>query len=201
MKIHNFEQRSPEWFAVRKLKLTASKADAIAAAGKGLETLCLELVAENYSLAEPENYTNEAMQRGVELEAEARSMYEALKDFPKIEEVGFVEYSDFVGCSPDGLVDDDGLIEIKCPQDKTYTNYLITGDIDSKYLWQMQMQMLCTGRKWCDYVVYNPNFKRSCVIVRVEDDKEKQEKLLAGFKKGEEILKQMIEKMEKVNVN
>jgi putative phage-type endonuclease len=201
MIIHNIEQGSAEWFAVRKLKLTASKADAIATAGKGLETLCLELVAEAYSKAEPERYTNEAMERGNQLEAEARGMYEALNDFLQVQEVGFVEYSKFVGCSPDGLVGDDGLVEIKCPQDKTYANYLIIGDIDSKYAWQMQMQMLITGRKWCDYVVYNPNFKRSCIIVRVEADKEKQEKLLAGFKKGEEILKQMIEKMEKANVN
>ena len=200
MIIHNIEQGSPEWFAVRKLKLTASKADAIATAGKGLETLCSDLVAEAYSKAEPERYTNDAMERGNILEAEARGMYEALNDFVQVQEVGFVEYNKFVGCSPDGLVGDDGLVEIKCPQDKTYANYLITGDIDSKYSWQMQMQMLVTGRKWCDYVVYNPNYAKSCVIVRVEADKDKQEKLLKGFAKGEEILTSMIEKMEKANV-
>lgn len=192
MKIHNMEQRTPEWFKVRELKMTASKASAIGSCGKGLETLCRELVCNHLSSAEQEHYTNEHIERGVEFEDQARFIYE-METSNTVDEVGFVEYSDYVGCSPDGHVGDDGMVEIKCPSDKVYLDYLVDEKVNSGYVWQMQMQMLATGRKWCDYVVYNPNFERNIIIKRIEADKVKQDKLLDGFKIGEARIKELLE--------
>jgi putative phage-type endonuclease len=200
MLIHNFTQQSPEWFAVRKLKLTASKAQAIAAQGKGLSTLCLELVAGYLSKAneaEKQNYSNEHTERGNKLESHARFLY-SLDCTAPIKEVGFIEYSQFVGCSPDGLVGDDGLIEIKCMADKGHCEQLVSGasGIDSAHIWQMQMQMLITDRKWCDYVCYNPNFEKRLLVYRINEDKEKHEKLLKGFDAGAVIIKDLLKRAE-----
>lgn len=197
MIIHNMEQRSEEWFAIKKGKLGASHAQAIQAQGKGLDTYILELMAEYYSNGVTESYTNENMERGNELEAQARAIYE-LETGNEVQEVGFVEYDSYVGCSPDGLVGEDGLVEIKCPTNKVFFAYMLDGKIDTKYWWQMQMQMMVTGRKWCDYVVYNPNYDKSIIIQRVEPDKEAFNKLFQGFELAkfsiDEIKKQLKEK-------
>ena len=180
MKILDVKQRSPEWFEAKRGKLGASHAQAIGNQGKGLETYIIELMAEYFSNAEKESYTNEHIERGNELEAQARSIYE-FETGNEVSEVGFVEYDDYVGCSPDGLVGDDGLIEIKCPSDKVYFQYMLDNKVDVGYYWQMQMQMLVTGRIWVDYVVYNPNYDKSIIIQRILPDAKSQEALLQGF--------------------
>lgn len=192
MIIHNMPQKSKEWFEVKKGKLGASHAQCIQAQGKGLETYILELMSENYSSAERESYINSHMERGNELEEQARSIYE-LETGNEVSEVGFIEYDDYVGCSPDGLVGEDGLMEIKCPSDKVYFQYLLDGIVDKKYYYQMQMQMMITGRNWCDYVVYNPNYKKSIIIKRIEKDNEAFNKLFKGF----EIAKHKINEIKK----
>lgn len=199
MKIHNIEQRTNEWYALRqKYPLTASKAQAIGTGGKGLETLVWEIMAERYSFADKENVTNVHMERGVELENNARNIYE-METGNKVTEVGFVtneKISKVGGASPDGSVNEDGLIEIKCFEDVKHFRAIVEGlTPESQYEWQMQMQMLFTKRKWVDYVIYNPNFKQSLLIVRVVEDKEKQEKLVEGLKKGEELLKEIENKL------
>jgi putative phage-type endonuclease len=180
MIIHDIKQRSDEWFAIKRGKMGASHAQAIASQGKGLETYLIELMSEYYSIAPKENYTNEHIERGNELEAQARAIYE-LETGNEVEEVGFIELDEYVGCSPDGLVGEDGLIEIKCPSDKVYFQYLLDRKIDTGYMWQMQMQMLICQRKWCDYVCYNPNFEKSIVIARVIPSIEEFAKLEKGF--------------------
>jgi putative phage-type endonuclease len=197
MKIHNIEQRTEEWFAIKKGKLGASHAQAIATAGKGLETYIIELMAEYYSIAPKESYTNEHMERGNELEAQARAIYE-LETGNEVEEVGFIELDEYVGCSPDGMVGEDGLIEIKCPSDKVYLQYLLDDKIDSGYMWQMQMQMLICDRKWCDYVCYNPNFEKSIVIARVKLDGESIDKLSKGFDIAVQRIEEIKTKMREV---
>lgn len=193
MQIHNCEQGTEEWLQCRLGKLTGSVAHTIAVKGKGLDTLCLEKATEILTGIIPEGYTNEAMQHGHEYEAEARNIYE-LETGNKVVQVGFCEDNEFVGVSPDGLIDDDGLIEIKCPQDKTYTQYLIDMIIKPEYYAQMQMQMLITKRSWCDYVVYNSHFEKPIIIQRVYADKEYMEKLGEGLgygmRKIQEIVKQ-----------
>jgi exodeoxyribonuclease (lambda-induced) len=201
-KIYNCEQKSEEWYKCRLGKLTASVAYTIATAGKGLDTLCLEKATEILTGIIPEGFTSEAMQHGNEYESEARNIYE-LETGNVVKQVGFVEDNEFVGVSPDGLIGDDGLIEIKCPTDKTYTQYLIDMIVKPEYYAQMQMQMLITKRCWCDYVVYNPHFEKSIIIQRVYPDKEYMEKIGSGLglgmRKIQEIVKTAKANMELKN--
>lgn len=202
MQIHkDITQGSPEWFELRlKYPLTASEAQAIGNQGKGLETLCWEKMAQKYSSADKEQYSNKDLERGKELEPQAISLYE-LETSNTVETVGFVtneEISKVGGASPDGLVNEDGLIEVKAFADtkhfKAVIDFKKTGkfEIESQYVWQMQMQMLFTGRKWCDFVAYNPNYKQSLLIQRVEADEEKQKDIIEGLKKGEIIINEII---------
>lgn len=195
MKLYrDIEQGTPEWHALRAGRFTASDAQSIGAEGKGLETLAFEKVAEIKTGKSKESYTNDDMERGHQLEAEARNSYE-IETGNTVEQIAFAELDEMIGASPDGLVGEDGLIEIKCPSDVVYTRYLYTGDVDPKYYAQMQMQMYVTGRKWCDYVVYNPNFERSIVIKRVEIDENAQYKIQHGLKAGVELVKKILEKI------
>lgn len=196
MKVYNFIQQSPEWYECRKGKITASHAQAIANCGKGLDTYINELMAEYFSKGVKEQFTSKHTERGNELEAEARVVYE-MTSGNTVEEVGFIEYNEFVGASPDGLIGDDGGLEIKCPDDNGYFEILLNGEseIDTKYLWQIQMCLLITERKWWDFVAYNPNFDTSIIIHRIFPDKEKQDKLLKGFLIAEQKIKEIINKL------
>ena len=188
------KQRSEEWFEIRKEKMTASHAQAIASNGKGLVTYIREKMCSLYSSGEDIGYTNSAMENGIEQENVAKMLYE-FETGHKVEDIGFVVYNEYVGCSPDGIVGD-GLIEIKCPTDKVYFNLLLDKKIDSKYEWQMQMQMLVCGKDWCDYVVYNPNFKQQLFIKRVLKDEKKIEKLEIGFESGIKMMKEIKKELE-----
>jgi len=182
MIIHQMEQGTLEWLAIRKGKITASNATAIGNCGKGLDTYILELMSEYYSSGERVYYTNADIERGNELEELAASMYE-MEIGVVLEKVGFVEYNEFVGCSPDRFCGEHGLLEIKCLNDKNHFKILLEGEkaIDSAYLWQVQMQLLITKRLWADLVFYNPNFKKSLSMFRIEPCQTKQVKLLEGF--------------------
>lgn len=180
----DLEQKSEDWYNLRKGKLTGSKAYPISNQGAGLETVCKEIVREFYSEKKEERYTNEHMERGNELEALAREVYQ-LETGNTVTEIGLVEYSETIAVSPDGLVNDNGLIEIKCHDDKLHFDLIMNfEDIPKPYYMQMQMQMLVTGRKWCDYVSYNPNFKKNIFIKRVEPDLQAFEKIKQGLEKG-----------------
>ena len=199
MKIHKeLQQNSPEWFEVRKLKLTASHAQALGTAGKGLDTLVTELMADYYSTAEKEHFTSKDTERGIELEAVAREVYELEKDV-KIEQVGFIEESEYVGFSPDGLVAKDGLVEFKCLNDVGHYRIIRDGEkeIDTKYIWQAQMQLLISKRKWCDLIFYCPNFEKSMIIFRLTPDKEKHETLKVGIEKGTLLIKEQLKQNDK----
>jgi len=193
MKIYNkIEQGSPEWFRVRKGKVTASHATAIGNYGKGLHTYVKELMSEYFSSGEKENYSNAHTDRGNDLEPVARSMYE-LEQGVKIEQIGFAEYNEFVGCSPDGIIEPDGMVEIKCPDDKGYFNILLEKEnaIASSCLWQIQMNLLILERTWCDLIYYNPNYKKSMTIFRINVDEEKHKALSIGFVKAEEMITEL----------
>jgi len=194
MKIHKkIEQRSNEWFNIRKGKMTASNAQAIASNGKGLETYIYSMLAEKYS-DNKEHYTNADMERGIELEQDARMTY-AIEN-GEANEVGFIEMDEFIGCSPDGLVGEKGMIEIKCMNDPNHFKFILNEKIESKWLWQMQMQMLVAERDWVDFVAYNPNFDKSLVVIRVEKDLASQEKLIIGIEKGKNLIKEITKKYE-----
>lgn len=195
---HNIIQGTEEWINIRKMAMTASHAQAIAAQGAGLNTYIMKMMEEYYFNGERPNFTNEHIERGNELEPEARMLY-AINNEVEVKEVGFIEYSEFVGCSPDALVGDDGLLEIKCPDNDKYFKHLVNGEkaIDSTYKMQMQMQLLVSGRKWCDYMAYNKNYEKSSFIHRFYPDKEIFKKLLIGFEIGEEKIKSIKKSIEK----
>lgn len=182
----NIEQGTDEWKNLRKGKMTASHACEIGNCGKGLDSYVMAILAESYSSGEVDYYTNKDLERGTELEDSAVSMYELENDI-EIERVGFVQYNEFVGCSPDGFIGEDGGIEVKCPNDLNYFKILVGGEkeIDSKYLWQIQMNLLITERKYWKLIFYNPNFAKSMIVFNIEPDQKKYESLLEGFRTGE----------------
>jgi len=172
------EQRSTEWFAVRLGKVTASRvADVIAKTKTGYSTsrdnYMAQLVCERMTGTQAESYNNAAMQWGTDQEPLARAAYEAAADV-LVDEIGFVVHPTIVnaGASPDGLVGDIGLIEIKCPNTATHIDTVLTDKVPAKYITQMQWQMASTGRKWCDFVSFDPRMPEGLqlFIQRVDFD-------------------------------
>jgi len=159
--IEMMDQGSESWFQVRIGKVTASRvADVIAKTKTGYsasrDNYMAQLICERLTGQKGESFTNAAMQHGTDTEPLARAAYEALKDV-LVDEVGFVPHPtiEMAGASPDGLVGDDGLLEIKAPQTNTHIETLLSQSVPGKYNTQMQFQMACTGRKWCDFVSFD----------------------------------------------
>ena len=159
--IEMIEQRTDEWFAARIGKVTASRvADVIAKTKTGYsatrDNYMAQLVCERLTGQKGESFTNAAMQHGTETEPLARLSYEVAQNV-LVDEVGFVPHPsiEMAGASPDGLVNDDGLLEIKCPNTATHIETLLSQTVPGKYNTQMQFQMACTGRKWCDFVSFD----------------------------------------------
>ena len=200
MKIYNFEHRTEDWYNIRNGKMTASNAETIIANGKGLETYIYNLMAEYYSSAEKENYINADMQRGIDLEPEAKIEFQFYTGLD-IKEVGCVELNEYILASPDGLIGDDGLIEIKCPNDSIYFKLLLSNNIKPEYIAQMQMQMYVTERQYCYFVSYNPNFEKSLYIKKINRDEEMIDKLKKGLERGTQLIKEIKENFRKVGTN
>ena len=159
--LHEISQGSDQWFAARIGKVTASRvADVLAKTKTGYsatrDNYMAQLVCERLTGEKGESFTNAAMQHGTETEPLARAAYEAFKDV-LVDEVGFVPHPSIImaGASPDGLVGDDGLLEIKCPNTATHIETLLSQTVPSKYNTQMQFQMACTDRSWCDFVSFD----------------------------------------------
>lgn len=156
------EQRTEEWYAARLGKVTASRvADLMAKTKSGPSAsrtnYMAELIVERLTGQRTEGFTNAAMQWGTDTEPQARAAYEFLTD-ADVTEVGFCAHpliADF-GASPDGVIGDLGLVEIKCPNTAAHLETLLSGEVPSKYMTQMQAQMACTGRAWCDFVSFDP---------------------------------------------
>lgn len=176
----NVEQRSDEWFKLRLGKVTASRiADVIAEIKTGeaaaRSDYRVELICERMTGQADEGFTNQHIERGIELEPFARAAYEA-KNGLFVTQIGFAQHPtiEMSGASPDGLVGDDGMLEIKCPKAKTHINTMLDGRVPRKYIPQMQWQMACTGRKWNDFVSYCPELPTDLqlFITRLERDDE-----------------------------
>ncbi len=172
------EQRTEEWFAARLGKVTASRvADVIAKTKTGYsasrDNYMAQLICERLTGQQGESFTNAAMQWGTETEPLARSAYEAFADV-MVEEIGFVQHPkiDKAGASPDGLVGLFGMLEIKCPNTATHIDTLLTQSVPTKYINQMQWQMRCCERQWCDYVSFDPRLSQDLqlFVKRVEFD-------------------------------
>jgi putative phage-type endonuclease len=172
-------QRSPEWFAARCGKVTASRvADIIAKTKTGYSTsrdnYLAQLVCERMTGKPAESYSNSAMQWGTDTEPFARAAYEARMDL-LVTEVGFIDHPwiTMSGASPDGLANE-GMVELKCPNTATHIDTLLTKIVPAKYITQMMWQMACADRPWCDFVSFDPRLpeKHQLFIKRINYDPE-----------------------------
>ena len=174
------EQRTEEWFAARIGKVTASRvADVIAKTKSGYsasrDNYMAQLICERLTGQQGESFTNAAMTWGTETEPLARSAFEAYADV-MVEEVGFVPHPsiEMSGASPDGLVGLFGMLEIKCPNTATHIDTLLSQTVPGKYITQMQWQMRCCERQWCEFVSFDPRLPQDLqlFVKRVEFDPE-----------------------------
>lgn len=155
-------QGSDEWFAVRLGKVTASRVSDVVTKtktgwGSSRANYMSELICERLTGQPAEKFTNDAMKWGTEHETEARDAYAWGTD-TSVDLEGFIEHPSISmsGASPDGLIGLFGLVEIKCPNTATHIEMLLSGKIPEKYNIQMQWQLACSKRAWCDYVSYDP---------------------------------------------
>lgn len=173
MKFHHFGQGSAEWYAARCGIPTSSCFDKIITPGgapsKTADDYADQLVAEIITGVPADTFKgNKWTDRGIELEMEAGRYYEFQRGV-KMEEVGFVTDDDYtVGASPDRLVDDIGLLEIKCPAPKNHVKYMLEQNVDKDHKPQLQGQLFVTGRQWVDIISYNPEMRP--VVIRARRD-------------------------------
>ena len=186
MQVINIEQGTQEWLDARKGVITGSRfkdviTPAKGEASKSSKSYMYELVAERMG-ASVSFFQNEHMQRGNELEPDARSAYEFIKD-ATVYQVGFCLHDNkLIGVSPDGLIGEDGGLEIKCPKETTHISYLDNGTLPLIYKPQVQGSMWVTGRKWWDFMSYHPILPP--LIIRVFRDEEyisKMEEVITNF--------------------
>lgn len=175
MKIYkDIIQGTDDWFAIKLGKASASHFSDILAKGKGIvrRKYMLQLAAERMSGLRDEGYSNKYLERGLELEGEARDYYASLNNC-EVQQVGFIELNNDVGCSPDGLVGENGLIEIKCPKRTTHIETILSNKMPSCYIPQVQGQLWVSGRTWCDFISFAPDIsERPFFYKRVFRDRE-----------------------------
>lgn len=170
----NCEQGSEEWFNLRHGRITGSKFSDLMA---GKETaayrnLIAEIASSNFDIEDDsDKYVSEDMERGTLLEPEAREFYSKLRGV-EVQQIGFIlpdnDYKDWIGVSPDGLVGDNGLIEIKCPKISTHLSYISKGVLPNTYKYQVYGLLWVTGLEWLDFISYYPGLKP--FIIRVFPD-------------------------------
>jgi len=172
------DQRMDEWFTARLGKVTASRVSDVMAKtksgwGASRANYMAELIVERLTGQKGDSYQNAAMMWGTNTEPLARAAYEAHRGV-LVEETGFVPHPSgtMTGASPDGLIGNDGLVEIKCPNTATHIDTLMSDGAPPKYFAQMQWQMACTGRAWCDFVSFDPRMpeEMQLFVARVERD-------------------------------
>jgi len=172
MRIIECKQRSEEWVKARCGIPTASSFDKIVTSkgepSKQRNGYLYQLAAERLSGTHEESYTSAAMEQGIEREEQARWIYAMYREIVVDEGKFCLSDDGQYGCSPDGLVGSDGLVELKCPIGKTQVEYLLAGVLPTAYFQQVQGQLLITGCQWCDFVSYYPSLPR--FEVRIEPD-------------------------------
>lgn len=174
-------QGSAEWKQIRLGKVTASRvADVVAKTktgwGASRANYLAELLAERLTGTPADSYTNAAMAWGTEQEPNARAAYEFRTDY-EVQQIGFIHHPaiEMSGASPDGLIGTEGMVEIKCPNTATHIETLLGGKVPAKYETQMQWQIACAGRAWCDFVSYDPRLpeRMRLFVARVQRDKKR----------------------------
>jgi hypothetical protein len=192
-------QRTDAWIASRLGKLTASRiAKALAKTktgwGASRANLRAALVCERLTGQPQDTWVSAEMQWGIDKEADARAAYEFYRDCD-VELVGFIDHPRIAmsGASPDGLVGTDGLVEFKCPNTATHIETLLSASIDGDYRKQCLWQLACTGRKWVDFVSFDPRMpaEMQLYVQRVERD----EKAIADLEKEAELFLREVDTM------
>lgn len=195
MKIIDCIQGTEEWHLARLGKATASHFSDCVAGGQGKtrKTYMLQLLAERLTGEPTEGFSNAAMQHGTDTEPLAREYYEQVNGCT-VDQVGFIERDEWVGASPDGLIGDKGLVEIKCPNSTTHIRYIMDGKVPTTYRKQIQGQLWVCEREWCDFVSYDPRVKsRPYFCERVERDDKFIKELAIGVTMFVTDLKEMID--------
>lgn len=175
--IKDIEQGSNEWLALRLGLPTCSDLSKIVTStgeiSKQLNDYAKDLASDMLLDQIEEGFKSQWMDRGNDLEDEARKAYEEYS-FNVVEQVSFIKHSEKLGYSPDGWIGEDGLIEIKCPKKIHHFDYLINKKLPTKYKPQVQGALFASGRKWCDFISYNPNVRKpyDLFVVRVFPDKD-----------------------------
>lgn len=169
----NILQRSDDWYAERCGKVTASRVkdlNAKPSKGKALNALGLTILAERLTGVQKETPTNFAMQWGIDNEPHAIAAYENETGF-FVNGTGLIDHPfiEMFGASPDGLVGENGQIEVKCPDTTTHLNTLLTKEVPEEHIPQITSQLACTRRQWCDFVSYDPRLEPELqiIIIRV----------------------------------
>lgn len=204
MRVLTQEQNSPNWLKEREGRITASRmADVLNMLKRGGESqkrkdYRTELLAERLTGRAVEHYVSPEMEWGFEMEPAARAEYE-LRSGNSVDKIGFILHPvfDFAGASPDGLIGDDGLVEIKCPATTTHLEYLQAGVVPEEYKAQMLWQMVCCERKWCDFVSFDPRLPEwgQFFCVRYEFDAEAAKAMEAEVVSFNLSIDEAIEKM------
>lgn len=187
-----------DWLALRAGKFTGSNFFIMLGNSETKKKMILEKATEHI-LGKPcnkDHYINADMLRGIEQESIARKLY-MQETFNEVKEVGFIERDEYSGVSPDGLVGEQGIIEIKCPKDTVFVEQSITEKIKPEYYTQIQYALYITGRQWCDYVAYNENFP--LLIRRYERDEEYIEKIKNALEDGIKQVKEIENKFKGKN--
>jgi putative phage-type endonuclease len=199
------EQRTDDWFAARLGKVTASRvADVVAKTKSGYsasrDNYMADLIVERLTGQKASSFSSAAMEWGVEQEPLARVAYSA-RTGELVEEVGFIDHPTVAmsGASPDGLVNE-GCVEFKCPNTATHLEYLLAGKLPEKYVTQMQWQMACTNRPWCDFVSYDSRLPEhlQMLIVRVPRDDKRIAELENEVRKFLEELDEKVKKLQEL---
>lgn len=203
--IKDLEQGSDEWHRLRLGKVTASKLKDVmtnARSGDGLsktaESYMLELIVEIATGKPQDMITNKYIEWGIKTEPEARKCYEFMNDV-NVDEVSFIEHNEHIGVSPDGLVGENGVLEIKCPSTKTQLDrYLNNISLPNEYKWQVQGQLWVAEREWCDFVSYDPrlNCNANYICNRIYRDESEINKLKDKVYMFVDLLKENLNKIE-----
>lgn len=200
--IYDIEQGTDEWLKMRLGKLTASRFSDVISKGRGSapsktrESYMYQLAAEILTEQPQDSFKGSAVDWGNECEPAARAAYE-LKHDTDVVECAFIEKNEWLGVSPDGLVGEDGLLEIKCPNTTTQIKRFLSGEFPKEYMAQVQGQLWVSGREWCDFVSYDPriNGDSDYFEVRVYRDEEYIENLASKCEDFIAELKQLLIKL------
>lgn len=202
MNIIDCQQGTQEWISVRLGRVTASNFAKVLANGRGgapsktRKAYMLKLAAERLTGESRESYSNANMDWGTQHEDEARRHYEAIMGVTT-EQVGFIEYNEDVGCSPDDLIGDDGMAQYKCPLMTTHIEYLMAGKFPSTYQAQVQGEIWIANRKWSDFCSFDPRMKSNKMFrVRVQRDQNYIDNLQYEVEKFVRELKMLVEDLD-----